>query len=77
MVLIIPYTIQRYLHWPAWLMIVLVGALGWINEFLIVGRIHLMDGLVLLIMSVLCWMIYAVMAILPSYYLQYWLKENM
>ena len=73
---LVPYIIQRYLHCPAWLMIILTGVLGWLNEFLLVGRIHQMNGLVLGIMSILCWMIYAVMAILPSTYLQYWYIEK-
>ncbi len=55
---------------------VICGCLGWINEFLIVGRIHQVDGLALGILSVLCWLIYAVMAILPSAYLQWELNPQ-
>ena len=44
------------------------GVVGWANEFLIVGRIMQMGGILLVVMSVLCVLIYAVMAILPSYY---------
>jgi hypothetical protein len=47
------------------------GCLGWVNEFLIVGRISLLQGPTLLVMSILGWLIYAVMAILPAAYLQW------
>lgn len=58
--------IQKIFHFGFILMVVISGFLGWINEFLLVGRIHQMSGLVLVIMSVLCWLIYAVMEILPA-----------
>ena len=52
------------------------GLLGWVNEFLLVGRISQMDVVTLIVMSGLCVFIYAVMAILPSYYLQWALRER-
>ena len=70
------YLVQRATKASSWQMIILCGTLGWVNEFLIVGRIHQMSGLILGIMSILCWLIYAVMEILPSYYVQKYLKER-
>ena len=45
------------------------GLLGWVNEFLVVGRIHQISAGVLLAMSLLCVAIYSVMAIVPAAYL--------
>jgi hypothetical protein len=46
------------------------GTLGWVNEFIIVGRIHQAQGLTLAILGVLCWLIYAVLALLPCLVLE-------
>jgi hypothetical protein len=54
-------------HWLA--MCLINGLLGWINEFLLGGMIHKVPGLALLVMSPLCILIYAVMTILPAYWL--------
>ena len=70
------YLVQRTTKVSSWQIIILCGSLGWVNEFLLVGHIHQMNGLVLGIMSILCWLIYAVMEILPSYYVQKYLKEQ-
>lgn len=52
--------------WPA---VSVFGLMGWINEFILVGRIDDMSGAVLLIMSVLAFLIYFVLAIIPVAYL--------
>ncbi len=64
------YLIQRSTRCSYLVLSIICGCLGWVNEFLIVGRIYRVDGLALVLLSVLCWLIYAVMAILPSAYLQ-------
>ncbi len=70
------YLFQRITR-CSWLVLsILCGSLGWVNEFLIVGRIHQVNGLALVILSILCWLIYAVMAILPSAYLQWELNPQ-
>jgi hypothetical protein len=71
------YLVQRLGKIRSVYMVILCGSLGWVNEFLLVGRIHQMGGLILVIMSILCWLIYAVMEILPAYYLQMALKERL
>jgi hypothetical protein len=50
----------------------LFGAMGVFNEFILVGRICVLRErpAVLLILCALCFLIYAVMAIWPTYYLQ-------
>jgi hypothetical protein len=48
---LILFIIQRVGRIDNWIMVAISGTLGWINEFLIVGRINQMDGPVLLIMS--------------------------
>jgi hypothetical protein len=64
------FIIQKLFTAKSMLMVCLCGTLGWVNEFLVVGRIHQMGGLILVIMSILCWLIYAVMEILPATYVQ-------
>lgn len=66
------YLIQKYTKLDYIKTSLICGVLGWINEFILVGRINHpdMNGFILIIMSVLCILIYAVMAILPSYYIQ-------
>jgi len=70
------YLVQRLTRVSDLYMVILSGSLGWFNEFLLVGRIHQMHGLVLVIMSILCWLIYAAMELMPSYYVQKYLKEQ-
>ena len=70
-VLFLPlYVIQRVTRCSFVFASLLFGAMGCFNEFILVGRIRSLDGPVLLIMCPLCFLIYAVMAIMPSYYLQ-------
>jgi hypothetical protein len=70
-VMLLPlYLIQRYTRCSFVLASALFGAWGCFNEFILVGRIHEMGGVVLLIMCSLCFLIYAVIAILPTYYVQ-------
>jgi hypothetical protein len=64
------YFIQRVTGCSFVLASLLFGALGCFNEFILVGRIHQLSGGVLLVMGPLCFLIYSVMAILPSYFLQ-------
>lgn len=70
------YLIQRYSICSFWMAALLFGALGCFNEFVLVGRMHQLDGWVLFVMFTLCFLIYAVMAILPSYYLQMSIEEQ-
>lgn len=70
------YIIQRFTKCSYITASLLFGIGGWINEFLLVGRIHLWTGLVLWLMSLFCFLIYAVLALLPSYYLQEILRRN-
>ncbi len=70
------YLFQRYTECSFWLASSLFGVLGCYNEFILVGRIHQMDGLVLFIMCTLCFLIHVVMALLPSYYLQFSIKRS-
>jgi hypothetical protein len=62
------YALQRLLRFNEWVAAGLFGVWGWVNEFLLVGRIGhpSMEGAVLVVMSVLCVLIYAVMALLPA-----------
>ncbi len=69
------YLIQRVTRCSFVLASLLFGALGCFNEFIFVGRIHQLNGGVLLVMASLCFLIYSVMAILPSYFLQASLKR--
>lgn len=64
------YLIQRVTRCSFVLASLLFGALGCFNEFIFAGRIHELNGGVLLVMGPLCFLIYGVMAILPSYFLQ-------
>ncbi len=65
------YLVQRYSRCSFVLASLLAGAMGCANEFLVVGRVHQVDRWqVLLILNALCFLIYAVMALWPTYYLQ-------
>ncbi len=48
---------------------VLFGAMGWINEFIFVGRIHTYSLIQTLALSPLTFLIYFVLAIIPAYFL--------
>lgn len=65
------YIIQKYAK-LSWLhAAALAGILGWVAEFIGVGRLPVIAAAgpaILAIMSVLCFLIYAVLAMLPSYY---------
>jgi hypothetical protein len=65
------YAVQGYAR-LSWLQAAaLAGILGWIVEFIIVNRLPVIAAagwLVLLFVSVLCFLIYAVLAMLPCYY---------
>lgn len=56
--------------------IIVFGILGTFNEFFVVGRVYLLLSMpvILAIMIVICFCIYAVLAILPSYYYERTLK---
>lgn len=54
----------------------LFGAWGCFNEFILVGRVNQLNGAVLVVMVALCFLIYSVMAILPTYYLQAALRRE-
>ncbi len=69
------YLLQYFTRCPYWTLSAICGCLGWVTEFLIVGRIRQVNGLAFVIFSILCWLIYAVMAILPSAYLQWELNS--
>jgi hypothetical protein len=66
------YLVQRYSRCSFILASLLFGAMGVFNEFILVGRIYVLRErpAVLLILCALCFLIYAVMAIWPTYYLQ-------
>ena len=65
------YVLQRFIIHSSAVIIVITGIAGWINEFILVGRIHHFKfDLVLIVMSFLCFLIYAVMAVIPSFMLQ-------
>lgn len=70
------FLFQRFTRVSFFVTSLIFGGLGWINEFLFVGRIYQISGLALFIMSILCWLIYSVMAILPSAYLQWELEHS-
>jgi hypothetical protein len=64
------FLLQRYSRISALAASLLFGAFGCFNEFILVGRINQIDNwLVLTVMLGLCFLIYAIMAWLPSYYL--------
>ena len=71
------YFIQRVTRCSFVLASLLFGAWGCFNEFILAGRIHQLSGAILLLMVSLCFLIYSVMAILPSYYLGAALKGDM
>jgi hypothetical protein len=52
-------------------LVILAGTLGWVNEFILVGRLYVfaISVPVAIIVSVLCIMIYSVLALFPAYYL--------
>jgi hypothetical protein len=65
--------LAQYLFRLSWQGVCLLcGILGWINEFLLVGRLSVFQISVpiALILSVLCVLIYAVLALFPAYYLE-------
>ena len=65
------YLVQRYSRCSFVLASLLFGAMGCANEFLVVGRIRQVDEWqVLVILNALCFLIYAVMALWPTYYLE-------
>jgi hypothetical protein len=70
------YLFQRFTRCSYLAAAAAAGCLGWVNEFLIVGRINQLQRLTLLVMSILGWLIYAVMAILPAAYLQWELSRE-
>lgn len=70
------YLVQRYSRCSFLLASMLFGSWGCFNEFVLVGRMRELDGPVLLVMCLLCFLIYAVMAVLPSCYLQASLKRS-
>ena len=49
---------------------IIFAIMGWINEFILVGRINQLDLVVLILFSVLNSLIYGVIALVPSYYLE-------
>jgi len=73
-VLFLPlYLVQRFSRCSFILASLLFGAMGVFNEFIVVGRIYALAGrgwLLPVILCTLCFLIYAVMAIWPAYYLQ-------
>ena len=71
------YLLQRFIIHSYKVIVFITGILGWINEFIFVGRIHQFEfDLTLIIMSILCCLIYSVMAIIPCYVLQEHIKEK-
>lgn len=73
------YLVQRYGRRSFLLVSLFFGAWGVFNEFIVVGRIYALEAMprpVLLILCALCFLIYAVMALWPSYYLQASLEET-
>lgn len=78
---IVPIVISFYIYYLVifiiqkvtkfhWLIICLInGILGWVSEFLLNGMIHEVSLPALIVMSPLCVLIYAVMTILPAFWL--------
>jgi len=70
-ILFIPlYFIQRFTRIGHVGMSVLFGLIGWLNEFILVGRIHELSLPIIILFTALVIPIYAVLAILPCYYLE-------
>jgi len=72
---ILPYFIQRFIKLSYARTSILFGLIGWVNEFLVVGRIYKLPVPITILFSVLVVPIYGVLAILPSYYLERTMKE--
>jgi hypothetical protein len=72
------YLVQRFSRCCFILASLLFGAMGVFNEFIVVGRIWALEAApwpVLVILCALCFLIYAVMAIWPTYHLQEAMKH--
>jgi len=52
------------------------GVIGWFDEFILVGRLFHLPFVIVLIVTPLTIAIYAVLAILPSYYLEQEIKRR-
>jgi hypothetical protein len=70
------YLFQRYTRSSYLTSAIVAGCVGWVTEFFMNGLINQVSGLILIVMSVLCFFIYAVMALLPGYCLQYELQKK-
>ena len=66
----ITYLIQAKTKIPWLATAILFCFFCWVNEFLFVGRIFVYDLLTTAIFSIIVFMVYAVLATLPSYYLE-------
>ncbi|MCK5615679.1 hypothetical protein KAR91_78165 [Candidatus Pacearchaeota archaeon] len=55
---------------------IIFGLIGWVNEFIIVGRINVLTPPQIILFTVLGILIYSVLAILPSYYLEQTFKKK-
>ncbi len=64
------YLIQRYSKLNYVAVSFVFGLIGWFNEFIIVGRINKLSPPIIILFTALVISIYAVIAILPSYYLE-------
>jgi hypothetical protein len=63
------YLLNKWKKLPYLLTSLIFGLMGWVNEFILVGRIHWYPLKIILIVSPITVLIYAVLAILPAYYL--------
>lgn len=66
---LILYTLQTYFKLSWQKAIFLFGLIGWYNEFLLVGRIYDYPIKITAVLTPITILIYAVLAILPAYYL--------
>ncbi len=64
------YVIQKLIKMSYIKTSLLFGCIGWFNEFILVGRIEVLTLPQAILFTVLVILIYGVVAILPSYYLE-------
>ena len=67
---LILFLIHRFAGVPAIMACVIFGAMGWVNEFIIWKRLFIYSPAEIVIASIVAFLIYFVLAIPPSYYLE-------
>lgn len=71
------YFIQRFTKFSHVRISVMFGLMGWFNEFILVGRIYQLSLPIIILFTGLVIPIYAILAVLPCYYLEKSLSSPM